>query len=152
MSGLALSGSGQNIRKMKVSELMRYIQQCNHPLIVNFWATTCNPCIKEIPYMQSISNSYQNKQVELLLVSMDAPAAYPDKLMVFARENQITSSIIYPESDTVTGNFYKLMDKSWSGGIPASIFINNHSRYRRFFDRQLTDLQVAYYIKEMIKE
>ena len=102
--------------------------------------------------MQSISNSYQNKQVELLLVSMDAPAAYPDRLMVFARENQITSSIIYPESDTVTGNFYRLMNKSWSGGIPASIFVNNHSHYRRFFDRQLTDLQVAFYIKEMIKE
>ena len=45
-SGKAMT---QEIKKMKITELDSYIHRSDHPLIVNFWATFCMPCIKEIP-------------------------------------------------------------------------------------------------------
>jgi thiol-disulfide isomerase/thioredoxin len=52
----------------------------DHPLIVNFWATFCVPCNKEIPYFQSTVARYKDQGVELILVSLDLPDYYPTKI------------------------------------------------------------------------
>ena len=37
--------------------------------VVNFWATWCAPCIKELPYFEKLNAQYENENVEVLLVS-----------------------------------------------------------------------------------
>src|SRR5262249_33496688 len=72
------------VKRIKAADLHRYIAECNHPLIVSFWATFCVPCNKEIPYLQKIADQYKGQGVELLLVSLDLPAYYPRKIGDFA--------------------------------------------------------------------
>ena len=40
--------------------------------IVNFWATWCAPCVKELPHFESIQENYK-EDVEVILVSLDFP-------------------------------------------------------------------------------
>jgi thiol-disulfide isomerase/thioredoxin len=139
----------QQIKKMKIDELSNYISQSDHPLIVNFWATFCGPCMREMPYLQSITAKYKEKNVELILVSLDLPSYYPSKISSFAKEKNIASTIIWLD-ETNADYFCPKIDKKWSGGIPSTLFINNKKNYRRFFERQLTDLQVEQEIKGML--
>ena len=44
-------------------------------LAINFWATWCPPCRKEIPLLIEIQNAYQDKNVQFLGIAMDEPKA-----------------------------------------------------------------------------
>lgn len=150
---LLLSGlipvSGQTVRKVKITELETLIRQSDHPLIVNFWATFCEPCVKEIPYFQTAVSRFRDQRLELVLVSLDLPAYYPGRIAAFAQSRGFTSRIVWLD-ETNADYFCPRVDAHWSGGIPASLFVNNKTHYHRFFDRQLTDRQVDVEIKEML--
>ena len=139
----------QTVRKMTILELESYIANSDHPLIVSFWATYCQPCIKEIPYMQSTVDKYRQSRVELMLVSLDLPDYYPSKIAAFVEKNGYHASVIWL-NETNADYFCPRIDKKWSGGIPSSLFINNKTKYRKFFDRQLTDLQVEQEVKTLV--
>ena len=137
------------IQKMTITDLEGYMANSDHPLIISFWATYCAPCIKEIPYFQSTVARYSDQQVELVLVSLDHPGDYPSRISDFAQKKGFTSRIVWL-NETDAHYFCPKVDPRWTGGIPSSLFINNQTHYRRFFDRQLTDLQIDPEIKEMM--
>jgi thiol-disulfide isomerase/thioredoxin len=141
----------QHIKKINITELQSYISQSDHPLIVNFWATYCAPCIKEIPYFQSLTEKYRERHIELLLVSLDLPNYYPSKISTFAKANNLTANIFWL-NETNADYFCPMIDKKWSGGIPSTLFINHKTHYRRFFERQLTEGQVLENIQTLVKE
>ena len=81
----------QEIKKISITELESYISNSNKPLIINFWATFCVPCVKEIPYFQSIIKDEYPGKVELLLVSLDLPSSYPSNISSFAKKKKFYS-------------------------------------------------------------
>jgi thiol-disulfide isomerase/thioredoxin len=137
------------IEKVKITDLENYIANSDHPLIVNFWATFCVPCNHEIPYFQIGAAKFQDQKVELILVSLDLPTYYPEKIADFAKKSNYTARILWL-NETDADYFCPKVDQRWSGGIPSSLFINNRTHYRRFFDRQLTEPQVNLEIKKML--
>ncbi len=146
-SGLAVSA--QPIQKVKITDLESVIAHSDHPLIINFWATFCVPCVKEIPYFQSTVARYKDQQVELVLVSLDLPDYYPARIAGFAKSRGFTSRIVWLD-ETNADYFCPRVDARWTGGIPCSLFVDNKTHYRRFFDRQLTEPQVELEIKKML--
>lgn len=137
------------VQKIRITELQEYIAKSDHPLIVNFWATFCAPCNKEIPYFQSTVARYNDKRVELILVSLDLPDYFPARIGDFASQRGYTARLMWL-NETDADYFCPKVDPRWSGGIPSSLFINNNTRYHRFFDRQLTEPQVELEIKNML--
>ena len=148
---LATGIFAQEIKKMKITDLETYIQKSDHPLIINFWATFCSPCIDEIPYFQTAVAKYKDKKAELLLVSLDLPDYYPAKILTFAKKKNFTSPIVWL-NETNADYFCPKIDKKWFGGIPSTLFVNNKTHYRRFFERQLTEPQVEENLKALLKE
>jgi thiol-disulfide isomerase/thioredoxin len=138
------------VQKMKITDLQDFIAHSDHPLIINFWATFCVPCNKEIPYFQSTVARYASRGVELVLVSLDLPDYFPARIASFAQSHAYTARLVWL-NETDADYFCPKVDARWTGGIPCSLFINNKAHYRRFFDRQLTEPQVDLEIKEMLK-
>ena len=137
------------VQKMKITDLEALIANADHPLIINFWATFCAPCNKEIPYFQSTVGAHAADKVELVLVSLDLPDYYPARIDSFARNHAYDARLVWL-NETNADYFCPKVDQRWSGGIPSSLFINNKTHYRRFFDRQLTEPQVELEIKKML--
>jgi len=137
------------IKKWKITDLEAYIEKADHPLIINFWATFCVPCVKEIPYFQSTVDAHQQDGVELILVSLDLPDYYPARIAAFAKKQAYHATLAWL-NETDADYFCPRVDKRWTGGIPSSLFVNNKTHYRRFYDRQLTEPQVELAIASLL--
>ena len=49
-------------------------------LIINFWATWCPPCLKEIPDFIALQNEYVDKNVQFVGIAIDTPELVADYL------------------------------------------------------------------------
>jgi thiol-disulfide isomerase/thioredoxin len=127
----------QQIEKWKIENLEEKISTTDAPTIINFWATFCKPCIEEMPYFQELSKKYAANGVKLILVSLDMAEAYPQKINSFIKKFKITAPVVFLD-ETNADIFCPRVDESWSGAIPASLFINNKTGYKNFIEDQLT--------------
>lgn len=103
--------------------------------IVNFWATWCAPCVKELPYFEEINESYADKNVEVVLVSLDFPDQVEKRLIPFLEKRQLQSKVVLLD-DTNENFWINDIDSSWSGAIPATLIYNKSNRkfYEQSFD------------------
>ena len=101
--------------------------------------------MEEIPYFQHTIGEYKG-EVELVLVSLDIPDYYPSKISSVALQQKITSPIVWL-NETNADYFCPLIDKKWSGAIPATLMVNNKKNYRKFYAQQLTPLQLIRELK-----
>jgi thiol-disulfide isomerase/thioredoxin len=140
----------QDVKAVKVTELSKTIKESKTPLIVNFWATFCVPCIQEMPYFQEMARQYKSQNVSLLFVSLDLNEAYPAKVNAMAKKLQLTFPVVWL-NETNADYFCPKIDTTWSGGMPSSLFVNNATGYHKFFEDQLPREKLEGVIKEMIK-
>jgi hypothetical protein len=74
--------------------------------------------------------------VKLLLVSLDMPEQFP-RIRNFALKRKYTAPIVWlDESDA--DYFCPKVDDAWSGTLPSTLFINNKTGYRKFFEDQIS--------------
>jgi thiol-disulfide isomerase/thioredoxin len=146
---VAAAVRAQSIPFWKLEQLKAAIANVKKPTIFNFWATFCQPCVQEIPYFQRTVRSYDSAGVQLVLVSLDLPETYPQKIMAFARKHGFTAPIRYLD-ETNADLFCPAVDTSWSGAIPASLFINPKNGYRKFYEARLEPAQLNQAIRDML--
>ena len=148
---IGAGAQAQTIKKVKIEELAEYIRKSDHPLVVNFWATWCAPCVEEIPYFQEEVKKYADQKVELLLVSLDFKEAYPTQIAAFVQKKKFEASF-YWLNETNADHFCPQIDEKWSGSIPSTLFINNKTGYKKFFERQLTERQLVLEVKSLVNK
>lgn len=141
----------QEIKRVKVTDLEKIIAESKTPLIINFWATFCKPCVEEMPYFQQAVKLHQKDSVKLLFVSLDLEDFYPSKIKRFALKHKFTAPIAWLDEYNAD-YFCPKVDSSWSGAIPASLFINKKSGYRKFAEKQLSKEKLNNEIDEMLRK
>ena len=103
--------------------------------IVNFWATWCAPCIKELPFFEKINQEGKNNNLEVILVSLDMPSMWKSKLLPFIKTKDIHSKAVVL-NDPNQNSWIPKIDKSWSGAIPATSIYNR--KKRKFYEQVFT--------------
>lgn len=142
---------GQEIKKVKITELEKIITESKTPLIINMWATWCKPCVEEIPYFIKEVAAHKADSVQLLLVSLDFKEAYPKGISSFAKKRNFTGTIVWLD-ETNADYFCPRIDAQWSGAIPATLLINNKTGYRKFAEQQLTHEELQKEIMALLQE
>ena len=144
------SVSAQSIKKLKIGELQKMIDTTTVPLVVNFWATWCAPCIHEIPWFEKNVAAFADKKVRLVLVSIDFPGEYPAGITAFVKKNNYTSKIIWL-NETDSDMFCPKIDKSWDGSIPVTLMVNNAKHYRQFYKQQLPEPKLVQELQKLVE-
>ncbi len=115
--------------------------------VVNFWATWCAPCIKELPYFEKVKEDYKDKNVEVILVSLDFPKKKESKLIPYVIKNDLKSTVLH--LDDVDEQFWIAdINEAWSGALPATLIYNKDKR--KFFEKSFTQEELENEIKSFI--
>jgi thiol-disulfide isomerase/thioredoxin len=94
----------------------------NTVYVVNFWATWCAPCVKELPHFEQLNSEIKN--IKVVLVSLDFKNQFESKLIPFLKKKSIKSEVVFL-ADTDYNSWLPMVDKDWSGSIPATLIIKN---------------------------
>ncbi len=107
----------------------------NKTYVVNFWATWCKPCVKELPYFENVNEKYDSKNVEVILVSLDFPQKKETHLVPYVKKKNIQSRVLHLD-DTNEQFWINDIAESWSGAIPATLIYNKDKR--QFYEQSFT--------------
>lgn len=103
--------------------------------IINFWATWCAPCIKELPYFEEIGAMYKKQNVKVILVSLDFPKQVEKSLIPFIKRKKLESLVIHLD-DPDANSWIEKVDSNWPGAIPATIIYNKNNS--KFYEQSFT--------------
>lgn len=117
------------IQAQKVAVFERYsdlekavLNDENTTYVVNFWATWCAPCVKELPHFELLNS--ENKNIKVVLISLDFKNQYEAKLLPFLKKKAIKSEVVLL-TDKDYNTWLPAVNKDWSGSIPATLVIKN---------------------------
>ena len=141
----------QEIKRVKIEELVKMIDTSSTPLVVNFWASWCAPCIREIPWFEKAVAEFKEKEVKLVLVSLDFPEDYRDKAIhKFVKKTGYQSQVVWLD-ETNADKFCPPIDSAWGGSIPATLMVNNKKSYRRFFEHQIKEERFKMELEKLVE-
>ena len=113
-------------------------------LLVNFWATWCAPCIKEMPSLDRLKEKI-NKNFDVIAISVDRDGV--KKVKDFFNENKITNLEEYFDTKNSLAKEMNLI------GLPTSFFINKKGDLIGYFqgDMEWDNDTVVEFINYLIK-
>lgn len=116
--------------------------------MVNFWATWCLPCRKEMPAIQAVEKKYKNEKFKVFLVSLDFPKQLDSSLVPYLESNKINSEVILL-NDPDQNRWIDLVDKNWSGEIPFTLIYGKDFRdsYAKTFTFETLDSIISSKLK-----
>ncbi len=88
--------------------------------LINFWATWCKPCVKELPLFERLLDDFDGEKYMSILVSLDFPKKIESKLIPFIKNNKLKSEVIVL-TDGKQQEWIDKVDKEWDGAIPVTL-------------------------------
>jgi thiol-disulfide isomerase/thioredoxin len=103
--------------------------------VINFWATWCVPCVKELPNFERLSSEHDNQKLKVLLVSVDFKSKLKTSVIPFIKKNRIRNEVfLLNEPDPQV--YINRIDSSWSGALPATVIMKDQKHI--FFEKDFT--------------
>ena len=98
-------------------------QQRERPLLVNFWATFCDPCRDEFPDLVKIDKDYRPNSLDFVTVSLDDIDQIKTDVPKFLNEMNATmpAYLLNVNDPEAAINF---VDRRWQGDLPATYLYN----------------------------
>ena len=91
------------------------------PLLINFWATWCDPCREEFPDLVEIGRDHKNK-IDLITVTLDEPSEINGPVLDFLTQmgSESPAYLLKTRDQDAAIN---LVSKDWTGALPFTILI-----------------------------
>src|SRR5688572_2431131 len=110
------------VTQIDASALKDLLKPNGRPLLINFWATWCEPCREEFPDLVRIGTDYKGK-IDLITISLDELSEINGDVPEFLQQMKSESPgylLQTPDEDAAMG----LVSKDWQGGLPFTILFN----------------------------
>lgn len=126
-------------------------QERQNPLLVNFWATFCDPCRDEFPDLVKIDQDFRPHSLEFITVSLDDLSEINNEVPKFLDSMKATMpAYLLDVSDPEPA--INLVDPRWRGDLPATFLYNEKGEmvYKHIGRVKTAELREA--IEKLIKK
>jgi thiol-disulfide isomerase/thioredoxin len=125
---------------INAEEMQHLLKRNGHrPLLVNFWATWCDPCREEFPDLVKIDNDYKDRGLDFIAITLDDLADVNTEVPKFLGKMKAAMPVYLlnvPDPDPAIHS----VDPSWTGALPATFLYNNQGEV---FYKQLGRIKPA---------
>jgi thiol-disulfide isomerase/thioredoxin len=97
------------------------------PLLINFWATWCDPCREEFPDLVKIDNDYRAKGLNFVAVSLDDIADINTKVPDFLKELHAAMPVVLLNVNDPEPVIH-FVDPTWQGDMPATFLYDKDGK------------------------
>lgn len=114
------------------------------PLLVNYWATWCDPCRDEFPDLVKIDAQYRPKHLDFIAVTLDDLSDIKTAVPRFLRQMHAKMPV-YLLNVADPEPAIKLVDPEWGGALPATFLYNARGEivYKAFGRVKVEELRTA---------
>ena len=119
-------------------------------LLVDFWDTTCGPCIHELPELVTINRMYRNRRFDFVAISTNKPDEKDDVLDVCKRFHMSNKNYVFGDMDT-----YKLkaaFDPDWTAANPYTLLIGPKGEILYKANKPVDPLELKRIIVKTLRE
>jgi thiol-disulfide isomerase/thioredoxin len=143
----SFSAYSQNVKLLNIDQLNERVKNGkDSTYVVNFWATWCAPCIKELPHFEKLQADYKTEKVKVLLVSVDFKSKLTSAVVPFVKRKNLKNEV-FLLNESSPQEYIDRIDLSWSGSIPATLFIKGDKR--KFVESEFTYEQLVTEYKKL---
>jgi thiol-disulfide isomerase/thioredoxin len=99
------------------------------PVVFDFWATWCKPCIKALPKLQQIARDYGERGVQVFAVNIDGPRNLP-KVRPFLQRHRLELPVLLDKTNEVMQQFHLTAMPATLVIAPDGEVVYKHQGYR----------------------
>jgi thiol-disulfide isomerase/thioredoxin len=125
-------------------------QTAPRPLLINFWATWCEPCREEFPDLVRINKYYKTRGLDFVVVSLDDVEELNKGVPQFLREMRATMPAYLlnaPDGEVAMD----AIDSQWSGALPATFLFDQQGRIAFKHTGRINAAELRATIEKMMK-
>jgi thiol-disulfide isomerase/thioredoxin len=136
-----------DIREINLEGLKKMLQRDGkdtRPLLVNFWATWCDPCREEFPDLVKLDADYRNKGLNFIAISLDDVTDIKTAVPKFLTEMKATMPVVLLNVNDPEPAI-KVVDATWDGQLPATFLYDKDGKivFKHFGRIQPAELRSA---------
>ena len=145
-----VNAQNKNVRIVDFETFETLLHKKNDTVyVINFWATWCVPCMKELPEFEKLNENYADENFKMILVSLDFKSTIESQLMPFIAKKDIRTDVLLLHEPDANAWIDKV-DQSWTGAIPATVIYKNN--FRKFHEGSYTYSELEQIIKPLLKQ
>jgi thiol-disulfide isomerase/thioredoxin len=91
-------------------------------LLVNFWATWCEPCMAEFPEIQKMVRTYKKRPLEIVTVSINNPDELKFVQSFLDEQHAMNRNLLFNGKDPADA--VSAFGAGWNGGVPYTVLIS----------------------------
>jgi len=113
---------GPTVLKVDAAGLKKVLRPMNRPMVINFWATWCDPCRDEFPELIKLHQKYRAK-VDFITVSLDDLAEIGRDVPKFLAEmhSEMPAYLLKTSNEDEENLAYRTVSDKWAGNLPLTI-------------------------------
>src|SRR5438477_5210109 len=135
------------VRQIDLEGLKKLLQRDpkdTRPLLINFWATWCDPCREEFPDLVKVDSDYRSKGLNFVAVSLDDISDIKTAVPKFLNEMKATMPVVLLNVNDPEPAI-KAVDAAWDGQLPATFLYDKEGKviFRHFGKIKPDELRAA---------
>jgi thiol-disulfide isomerase/thioredoxin len=136
-----------DVREINLEDLKKMLQRDGkdtRPLLINFWATWCDPCREEFPDLVKLDADYRNKGLNFIAISLDDVTDIKSAVPKFLTEMKATMPVVLLNVNDPEPAI-KVVDATWDGQLPATFLYDKDGKivFKHFGRIQPAELRSA---------
>jgi thiol-disulfide isomerase/thioredoxin len=116
-------------------------------VVLNVWATWCDPCREEFPDLVRLGHEYAWRGVRMVLVSSDFDSEKPAVTKFLAAQGVDFATYIKSGSDMT---FINGLNPRWTGALPATFVYDGQGRLRDFWEGKASYAKMEEHLRRVL--